>query len=89
MSVGSQGWLEKETSIPIFCAVIVRGLFQEEEEAQGGGELTNPFSEGRTVSGRRNSRCKDSEQRECLDCPRTVKRPGSLKSQYVGKSGRK
>ena len=49
MSVGSQGWLEEETSIPIFCAVIVRGLFQEEEEAQGGGELTNPFSEGRTV----------------------------------------
>jgi len=29
--------------------VIVRGLFQEEEETQGGGELTNPFSKGRTV----------------------------------------
>lgn len=31
MSVGYQGWLKKETRVPIFCAVIVRGLFQEEE----------------------------------------------------------
>lgn len=40
---------------------------------------------GKNSSGRRNSRCKDSEQDECLGCPRTVRRPGSLKSQYVRK----
>lgn len=63
-------------------------LFLHAEETWGSGEITPHLSGRRALQAEEIAGAKDSDQEECLACPRTGRGPRSLEPCDVGKSGR-
>ena len=79
---------ERNRGSYFLCCGHGRPLPSSRRDLRRWGAYPSVFRE-KNSPGTKNSRCKDSEQGECLACPRTVSRPWSLEPLDVGKSGRK